>query len=82
MSHHIYPTRLYWVGLRGIAKLEGHEVKLVAPPHLPNLQVEALDYAPNVVAMVMPRFGGWRDMFADEIEAAERLLRELTTKGT
>lgn len=78
MSHALYLTRLYWAGGRGIAKLHGKEVRLSAPPHLPGLEVDAVDYTPEVhVAMVMPRRYGWRDMTADEVSAADALLRQL-----
>jgi hypothetical protein len=72
------PTRLYWVGMRGIAKLDGREVKLKAPPHLLGLHIEAIDYVPGLLATVMPSRSGWRDMTADERAQADRLLRELT----
>lgn len=79
MSHALYSTRLYWAGGRGIAKLRGAEVKLVAPPHLSGMEIDAIDYAPEVrCAMVMPRRGGWRDMTRDEIAAADVLLHQLT----
>jgi hypothetical protein len=79
MSHALYTTRLYWVGMRGIAKLHGRQVKLVAPPHLPGLRVDSLDYVPEIrLASVMPSGHGWRDMNADEIRAADVLLRQLT----
>lgn len=79
MSHALYFTRLFWDGRRGIAKLHGNEVKLSAPPHLPGLEVDAVDYTPEVrVAMVMPRRCGWREMTTDEIRGADALLVELT----
>lgn len=79
MSHALYATRLYWVGMRGIAKLHGRQVKLVAPPHLPGLRVDALDYVPEIrLCSVMPYGHGWRDMTPDEVRAADVLLRELT----
>ena len=80
MSLELYPTRLYWMGLRGTAKLNGAAVHLVRPPHLPGLAVDGIDYAPGVVAMVMPRMARWRDMTPDEIAAAEQLLQDLTTQ--
>lgn len=82
MSHALYTTRLYWAGGRGIAKLHGREVKLTAPPHLPGLEVDAIDYAPEVrCAMVMPRRDGWRDMTRDEIHKADQLLAEMTKEA-
>jgi hypothetical protein len=79
MSHALYTTRLYWAGGRGIAKLHGREVRLTAPPHLPGMEIEAVDYTPEVrCAMVMPRRGGWREMTSDEIHEADQLLAEIT----
>lgn len=79
MSAALYHTRLYWAGLSGYAKLHGRQVRLPGPPALPGvpaLRVEAIDYTPEVhVAMVMPRFGGWRDMTAEEIAAARAFLQ-------
>lgn len=71
-------TRLYWLGMRGIAASNGRQVKLTAPPHLPRLQIDAIDWAPELrVAMVMPRRGVWRDMTGDEIEAARGVLEQM-----
>jgi hypothetical protein len=79
MSAALYPTRLYWAGMRGLAKLDGRQVQLQRPPHLPGLQIDAIDYAPcGVVAMVMPKREGWRDLTADEIHQCRALLAELT----
>lgn len=77
----LFPTRLYWVGLRGVARLNGREVRLSTPPAI-GVDLEAVDYAASadgtVIAMVMPRRSGWRDMTADEIATARRLLEQLT----
>ena len=78
MSLALYPTRLYWDGTHGVAKLDGMAVLLTAAPELPGLDVVAIDYAPGVVAMVMPRFQAWRDMEAAEIEATCAFLRMTT----
>lgn len=79
----LLPTRLYWVGLRGVARMNGREVRLTAPPAI-GLELDAIDYAAGadgrVVAIVMPRRAGWRDMRSDEIAAALRLLEDLTRK--
>lgn len=74
----LLPVRLYWAGLRGVARLNGREVRLAGPPQLPGVDVDAIDYAPGEVAMVMPKRQGWRDLTADEIAAARVLLAELT----
>jgi hypothetical protein len=75
----LLPTRLYWVGLRGLARMNGREVALSAPPDI-GTTLEALDYAPGEVAVVMPRREGWRDMTAEEVAAARRLLEQLTAE--
>lgn len=74
----LFPTRLYWIGMRGIARLNGCEVKLSAPPHLARVHIDAIDYVPGVLATVMPARAGWRDMTAEERAEAERLLVRLT----
>lgn len=86
MSAALYRTRLYWVGMRGYAKLEGREARLTGPPKLPGLpelRIDAIDYCPDVqVAMVMPKFGGWRDLTAQEIAAARAFLANLLPPET
>ena len=77
----LLPTRLYWVGLRGVERLNGREVRLSAPPDI-GVPLEAMDYAPGEVATVMPRREGWRDMTPAEIAAARRLLEQLTAQGS
>lgn len=74
----LFPTRLYWVGMRGIARLNGREVKLSAPPHLVGVHIDAIDYVPGVLATVMPTRAGWRDMTAEERAEADRMLAQLT----
>ena len=73
-----FPTRLYWVGGRGVARLNGVELRLVeCPQFLPGLVIDAIDYAPDVVSMVMQRFGGWRDMDGEQQAACARHLRKV-----
>lgn len=76
----LLPTRLYWVGLRGVARMNGREVRLTVPPDI-GVPLEAIDYAPGEVAAVMPKREGWRDMTAAEVAAARRLLEQLTAQG-
>jgi hypothetical protein len=78
MSDALYPTRLYWSAGRGLARFRGHEVRLAQPPHLPGLQLEEIDYAPGIIAQVMPLREGRRDMEPHEREAALKALCELT----
>jgi hypothetical protein len=76
MSQDLYQTRLYWVGQRGVAKLHGCSVPLTAPPMLAGRQPLAVDYTPEVrVARVLCPQAGWREMTAEEIRAADDLLR-------
>jgi len=77
----LLPTRLYWQGLRGVARLNGHEVRLAAKPELPGVDLVAVDYAPGEVAIVLPRREGWREMSAAEVAAARALLEQLTSEG-
>lgn len=78
MSQALYPVRLYWAGMHGVARRYGHEVQLTHPPHLPGLQIEAIDYAPGTVAMVMPIHDGWRELTSLEIRVARSLIEDLT----
>jgi hypothetical protein len=77
-----YVTRLYWSGGRGYARLAGEApLRLVEPPQcLEGIVVDALDYVPGGVAMVMPRFCGWTDMDGAQRAACERFLRQLFGK--
>lgn len=72
-----FPTRLYWCGLRGTASWHGRVVRLTAPPHLPGLEIDAIDLVPGTLAMVMPRHGGWRDLEPAEQAVALQLLKQL-----
>lgn len=78
MSQDLYNTRLYWVGLRGAAKLDGVSRKLSqAPQCLPGVTVECIDWAPEIhCAMVMPAASGWRDLTADEVQAVRDWLTQ------
>lgn len=81
MSIELYQTRLYWEAGRGTAKDHGVVIVLHEPPVLPDLPglvIDAIDYAPFVVAEVMPVREPRRSMTRAEIEAVEALLRELT----
>lgn len=71
----VYPTRLYWAGFRGVARLAGNEMRLTRPPAMPGIAaVDGVDYVPGVLAQVMPRGERWRDMTMDEIEAVRTFL--------
>jgi hypothetical protein len=77
MSDDLYRTRLLWVGIRGVAKLDGVERRLTQPPQcLPGVKVDCIDWAPGIhCAMVMPAASGWRHLTAAEIEAVRVWLR-------
>lgn len=77
MSDSLYPTRLRWQRPKGIAKLDGVQVALTEPPTLDAARVEAIDYAPGIVYMVMWPFGGWQEMTSAEIVAADAYLRRV-----
>lgn len=78
MGQTLYPIRLYWAGMNGVARNFANEVHLTRPPHLPGLEIDAIDYAPGTVAMVMPKHAGWRDLTALEIRIARSLIEDLT----
>lgn len=77
MSQALYPTRLYWVGWSGFARLLGVEIKLDRAPQLPGVQVDQIDYVPGGVCQVMPKGERWRDMDRRERHDALVLLRHL-----
>lgn len=78
----LLPTRLVWeAGRGGIARRNGTAVRLSAPPDLGAGPVLAADYVPGQLATVQYRAEGERDMRPAEREAADALLRQLTTKG-
>jgi hypothetical protein len=71
------PTRLRWTGGRGLATLNGEDLRLAECPQIfPGVVLDALDYAPGVVAMYMPRFEGWKDMDGEQRAACDRFLRQ------
>ena len=76
MSHDLYTTRLYWCGMRGVAKLHGVSIRLTRPPVLGGVVVDAIDYVPEVrMATVMFPFSGWREMTRTEVKEADAYLR-------
>lgn len=79
MSLDLYPTRLYWAGGKGAAKLDGEAVKLsVCPQIFPGVVIDAIDYAPGgTVAQYMPRWGGWHEMDGAQRDACMAYLRQV-----
>jgi len=82
MSIALYRLRLYWDGHRGAARNGDDTRILVEPPVLSGAanaaDLEEIDYAPEVdVAQVRERTGDWRQMTAEEVDAAEALLASL-----
>lgn len=79
MSNIFYATRLYFLAHRnyGTAKLHGHEVPLLDAPVICGHTVD-IDYTPEVhIGRIREKFDGWRDMEAEEMADADRLLHEL-----
>ena len=78
MSSALYSTRLWWHGRKGGAKLWGVEVMLDKPPSILGMQIDGLDYVPEIaLAQVQPMGDRWRDMSKHEMSACDRILREL-----
>ena len=78
MSADLYPTRLYWCGHWGVAKLDGVSSPITAAPMLGKLRTAMVDYTPKVnVYQVMPYGEGWRDMRDDEKRHALALLKTM-----
>jgi hypothetical protein len=77
-----YLSRLYWCGGKGYARLDGDEpVRLTAAPQcLDGIVVDAIDYVPGGVGMVMARYCGWTDMDGEQRTACEHYLRQLFGK--
>lgn len=78
MSDDLYFTRLRFTGSSGVAKLHGlAQVLQDCPQFLPQ-RIAEVDYMPEVRAcMVRDECGGWREMEASEIVAADALLHRL-----
>lgn len=76
----LLPTRLYWAGLRGVARMNGHEVRLTAPPVLPGVELLGIDYVPGELAIVLPAREGWREMTPAEVAAAREALEHIVNE--
>ena len=60
--------------------MHGRQVQLTRCPRLPGIEsvFVALDYVPVLrLARVQPLAGAWRDMWPEEIAAADELLRAI-----
>ncbi len=80
MSSALYTTRLWWHGHKGGAKLWGVEQRLEAPPKVLELEVDGIDYVPEIaLAQIQPKGDRWRDMTRHEMHACDRILRSLCT---
>lgn len=82
MSLALHPVRLWWADGRGVAKAQGRPAWLHQAPQFPGfrLELEAIDYAPGIVALITLAGAPMRDMTPAEIHAARELLRNLTTE--
>jgi hypothetical protein len=81
MSIALYQYRLFWDGHHGALRC-GHQLQVLASaPTLPgaeSLQVEEIDYAPEVnVAQLREAGGDWREMSPAEVAAAQSLIETL-----
>lgn len=71
-------NRLRWTGGRGTATFDDETVRLNECPQIfPGVVIDAIDYAPGMVAMFMPRFGGWAEMNGEQRAACDRHLRQM-----
>ena len=80
MSDDLYASRLRFSGWSGCAKLHGRSVSLSRCPQLPGIEsvFVAVDYIPEVgMVRIQPLASAWRDMWPEEIAAADALLRDL-----
>jgi len=72
----LWTTRLRFYGYSGCAKLHGRHVALTAPPIICGEPVTSIDYIPEVnLKQIQHRGEGPRDMRADEVAAADEMLR-------
>ena len=81
MSIALYQYRLFWDGHHGAVRCGRQLRLLVAAPTLPGVQgvqVEEIDYAPEVdVAQLREPGGDWREMSAAEVAGAQTLIETL-----
>lgn len=78
MSDDLYFARLRYTRGNGVAKLHGHALVLNECPQFLAVEIEEVDYAPEVKAWrVRDRNCGWRDMQSHEAQAADALLHRL-----
>jgi hypothetical protein len=78
MSSALYTTRLWWHSHKGAAKLWGVERKLEAAPKVLDIEVDGLDYVPEIgLVQIQPKGDRWRDMTTHEVAACDRMLRKL-----
>lgn len=83
MSSRLYTSGLWWyLNHGGRAKLHGRERVLGSAPRLLNLDVEEIEYVPEVgVRRLREKFGGWRDMERAEVAAADEMLQRMLPEG-
>lgn len=79
MGDSLYFTRLRFSGRAGVAMLHGIRVPLTDNPTLCGQRIFQIDYTPEVGCYEIRRTPRSKpdDMTADEIAAADALLREL-----
>jgi hypothetical protein len=74
MSIQEITPRLWWDGQHGLARADGVEVELTAPPPIAS-NVIGVDFAPTLRTFGLRESAcAWRDMTRDEIERCRELL--------
>lgn len=83
MSAGLYRTGCwFYVNHGGRVKYHGRERVLGSAPRLLDLDVEEIEYVPEVgVRRLREKFGGWRDMERAEVAAADELLQRMLPEG-
>lgn len=83
MSSDLYVTGCwFYVNHGGRAKLHGRERRLGSAPRLLELDIEEIEYVPEVgVRRLREKFGGWRDMERAEVVALDELLQRMLPEG-
>lgn len=73
----MFSTRLRFEGNHGIAKKDWKTIQLDFLPQFLPYRIVAIDYIPEIVAMVMPYGKSWQDMGDKERLLADQLLKEI-----
>ena len=72
---------LWWDGKKGLAYFAEVHAELPRVPRVPGMDVELIDYAPEVgLLWVRERGGAWRDLNAAEQQAVDTVLGRMANK--